>query len=122
MEVKLQIIIAVFTSVMASSGFWAYLNAVRDRKHRKKEKEEAKNSIENKMLLGLGHDRIIWLCMKYIDRGWITKDEFEDLNNYLYSPYKDMGGNGTAERLMNEVKKLPVKNMTYLQQARSKSQ
>ena len=61
------------------------------------------------MLLGLAHDRIIWLCEKYIDRGWISTEEFENLHDYLYIPYKEMGGNGSAERLMNIVKTLPIK-------------
>ena len=70
------------------------------------------------MILGLVHDRIIYLCQKYISRGWITKDEYEDLHDYLYVPYKDMGGNGTAEKLMKEVDRLPVRNLTYMQRIR----
>lgn len=71
------------------------------------------------MLLGLGHDRIVYLCMKYIDRGWISSDEYEDLIKYLYTPYVGLKGNGTAERLINEVKKLPIKKLTYVQQAKN---
>ena len=33
----------------------------------------------------------------------------DSLYNYLYLPYKELGGNGTAERMLNEVKKLPIK-------------
>lgn len=29
------------------------------------------------MLIGLAHDRIVYLGMSYIDRGWITQDEYE---------------------------------------------
>lgn len=61
------------------------------------------------MLKGLGHDRIIELGTKYIQRGNITRDEFENLNDYLYKPYQELGGNGTAEKIMEEVKKLPLK-------------
>ena len=109
----IQTVLAVFTSVMASSGLWAYLLGRREQKQKKIEKEEEKNSAKNKMILGLGHDRIVWLCLKYVERGWITKDEFEDLNEYLYKPYREMGGNGTAERLMAEVRELPVKRTGY---------
>ena len=28
---------------------------------------------------------------------------------YFYKPYKSLGGNGSAERIMEEVKKLPIK-------------
>jgi len=61
------------------------------------------------MLKGLGHDRITDLGTHYIQRGWITKDEFENLNDYLYKPYEELGGNGTAEKIMQEVRKLPLR-------------
>lgn len=61
------------------------------------------------MLKGLGHDRIIELGTKYIQNGSITRDEFENLNDYLYKPYQELGGNGMAEKIMQEVRKLPLK-------------
>lgn len=103
----LQMAVTVVCAVLASSGFWAYLQA-------KHEKKDAKT----KMILGLGHDRIIVLAMSYIERGWITQDEYEDLNKYLYNPYREMGGNGTAERLMAEITKLPIHHISYAQQAK----
>ena len=60
------------------------------------------------MLVGLAHDRIISLGMKYIDRGFITQDEYENLYEYLYKPYEKMGGNGSAKRIVQEVTKLPI--------------
>ena len=62
------------------------------------------------MLIGLGNDRIMALGEIYIHRGSITTDEYENLYNYLYIPYKKLGGNGSAERIMAEVKKLPLKS------------
>ena len=61
------------------------------------------------MLLGLGHDRIITLGREYIKQDWISKDDYENLHDYLFVPYKQMGGNGSAERIMKEVEKLPIK-------------
>lgn len=109
MPAWLQMVITIVCSVMASSGFWAYLMNRRDKKDAK-----------TRMILGLGHDRIITLAMNYIERGWITQDEYEDLNKYLYQPYREMGGNGTAERLMIEVKKLPIHHVSYAQQAKER--
>lgn len=103
----LQMAVTVVCAVLASSGFWAWMTA-------RREKKDAKT----KMLLGLGHDRIVSLSMRYIERGWITQDEYEDLNKYLYSPYREMGGNGTAERLMKEIGKLPIHHISYAQQAK----
>ena len=109
MPAWLQMVITIVCSVMASSGFWAYLMNRRDKKDAK-----------TRMILGLGHDRIITLAMNYIERGWITQDEYEDLNKYLYQPYREMGGNGTAERLMIDVKKLPIHHVSYAQQAKER--
>lgn len=63
------------------------------------------------MLIGLGYIKIVDSCLKYIDRGYITDEEYNSLYCYLYTPYRELGGNGTAERLMNEVKNLPIKHI-----------
>ena len=60
------------------------------------------------MLKGLGHDRICYLGACYIKQGFITKDDYENLHDYLYLPYKELGGNGTAEKIMKEVERLPL--------------
>lgn len=73
------------------------------------DKKKKKNSAEADMLLGLGHDRIIFLGTQYIKRKSITKDEYENLRDYLFKPYLELGGNGTAEKIMKEVDKLPLK-------------
>ena len=94
----LQIVITVVCSVLASSGFWAWMQS-----------RENKKNAETDMLKGLGHDRIMFLGMGYIDRGYITQDEYENLYQYLYRPYEKLGGNGSAKRVMQEVDKLPIK-------------
>lgn len=91
-------IVTIIGNILASTGLWTILSKMLEKK-----------SVESKMLLGLAHDRIIFIGMKYIERGWITKDEYENLHDYLYVPYKKMGGNGSAERVMLEVNKLPLK-------------
>lgn len=92
--------VTVFCSIAASSGFWAFVQSRRD-----------KNSAETKMLLGLAHDRILALGMVYLERGSISKEEYENLHDYLYKPYKDLGGNGVAKKIMDDVSKLPVKSI-----------
>ena len=93
----LPILVTVFTSILASSGLWALIS-----------KKTDKNCNETTMLLGLAHDRIIYLGVRYIERGWITADEYENLHDYLYKPYVALNGNGSAERIMGAVKKLPI--------------
>jgi hypothetical protein len=51
----------------------------------------------------------VYLGTQYIKRGYVTKDEFENLHDYLFVPYKKLGGNGTAEKVMDDVKRLPMK-------------
>jgi hypothetical protein len=83
---------------MASTGFWAWI----------KKKNESKD-LTTRMVLGLGHDRIIFLGMHYLERGsWITEDEYENLVDYLYKPYASLGGNGSAERVVTAVKQLKI--------------
>ena len=61
------------------------------------------------MLKGLAHDRIISLGMEYIRNGEITKDQYNNLYVYLYKPYKTLDGNGSAEKIMKEVERLPLR-------------
>ena len=67
-----------------------------------------KKDVRTQMLVGLGHDRIMYLGNSYIARGYITSEEYENLVDYLYKPYELMGGNGSAKRVIDEVKKLPL--------------
>ena len=93
-----ELALTIFGSVMANSGLWAFI-----------EKRNEHKDMGTRMILGLGHDKIVYLCKEYIQRGYITPGEYENLHDYLFIPYKKLGGNGTAEKLMNEVDKLPVK-------------
>ena len=93
-----QIVVPLAVAVLTSSGLWALVS-----------KRADKNDAERKMLVGLAHDRITHLGMAYLTRGYITQDEYENLNDYLYQPYEKMGGNGSAKRIMEEVRKLPIK-------------
>ena len=93
-----QIVVPLAVAVLTSSGLWALVS-----------KRADTNDAERKMLVGLAHDRITHLGMAYLTRGYITQDEYENLNDYLYQPYEKMGGNGSAKRIMEEVRKLPIK-------------
>lgn len=98
MPAWLQTVLTIIGAVLASSGFWAWI-----------QKRTDKKDVRTRMLVGLGHDRIMYLSMKYIERGYITHDEYENLYEYLYKPYEEMGGNGSAKRVMQEVNRLPIK-------------
>lgn len=101
MEPWIQTIVTVVCSVIASSGFWAYI-----------QKRSDKNDVKTAMLLGLAHDRIVYLGMEYIDRGYITQDEYENLVKYLYDPYKSLMDKDTTalDKIIQEVNRLPMHN------------
>ncbi len=107
MEIQpwLQALLTILGSVLASSGFWAFMQEHAKRK----EAENKHNSTETQMLIGLAHDRIVYLGMTYIEKKYITQDEYENLYEYLYKPYEKLGGNGSAKRVMMEVNKLPIR-------------
>ena len=101
MIMRTDLIIAVFTAVFASTGFWTLINTIYQNKAKSRTAERA-------ALVALLHDRIYELSQKYIDRGSVTVDEYDNLN-YLWEPYNDLGGNGTGKKLFEEVGKLDIK-------------
>lgn len=106
----LDILIAVVLSVFGSSGFWVYL-----------QKRQERRSANTRLLLGMAHDRIVYVGKTYIHRGSLTLDEYEDFMKYLYEPYAEFGGNGLAERIVEEVKRLPVVPSSRTPTRRSKN-
>lgn len=93
-----QLILAILTSILASSGLWAFLSSRFD-----------KRSAEREILIGIGHIEIVFFGMQYIDRGWITQDEYDTLCE-LYEPYVKLGGNGSGTKIMKEIEKLPIRD------------
>lgn len=96
MPIWLQIALTIFTSVLASSGLWAFLASKLER-----------DTAEKDILIGIGHIELVFFGMQYIERGWITQDEYETIKS-LYEPYKKLGGNGSGTKIMQEVEKLPI--------------
>lgn len=93
------LLITVLTTLIASSGFWAYMM----------HKDVVRNST-TQLIMGLTYDRITHLGMKYIERGYITKDEYKDFEQYFFDPYTKLGGNGMADRIMKELSALPFRS------------
>jgi len=98
------IIITALASVVASSGFWQWIISKRERANSKQDSTDALTSL----IMGLASIKGQELGFSYIRRGYITADELEDLQKYIYDPYRELGGNGVLERLMEEVLKLPL--------------
>lgn len=81
-----------------SGGFWVYLT-------RRQDKRDA----VDKLIMGLAHDKIVYLGMRYIEKGFVTKDEYDDLFKYFWEPYQALGGDGSAERIIRLVDMLPLR-------------
>jgi hypothetical protein len=96
-QVVLTSVSGIVASIIASGGFWAYL-------HRKGEAKSSTTTI----VMGLAYDKITSTGVEIVNRGVVTKDELEELNNFYWGPYKALGGNGVAEQIMNRVHELPI--------------
>lgn len=92
-----QVALTVLTSILASSGLWAFISSRVD-----------KNNSERELLIGIGHVELVFFGMQYIERGWITRDEYETMQG-LYKPYIKLGGNGSGTKIMKEIEELPIK-------------
>lgn len=88
----------MLVGIFGSTGFWMFVQS-----------RSNKKSIETQMLLAIAFIGVKMSCKFCIDRGYADTEEIEDIEKYLYEPYKAMGGNGTAELLMDKVKALPNK-------------
>ena len=85
--------------IFASTGFWAFIQRAFEKK-----------SSNTKATLGICYLGVKMSCKMILAKGWATTDEIEDLEKYLYEPYKELGGNGSAERLMEKVRQLPIRD------------
>lgn len=100
-------LLEIVLAVLGSSGLTSLITFFIQRNDRKKEMEDVGKSSRTKMLVGLGHDRLLTLTDSYIRRGAITLKEKRNLR-YLYEPYKELGGNGDCEIGYDACQKLPV--------------
>lgn len=106
-------VVTIILAVLASSGIWSVILAIINHRNKIKDEARAADSAERQMLLALAHDRIYYLCETIIKeeqaglRHGVTREEWENLD-ILYQGYHRLGGNGTCQRLYEEIKKLPI--------------
>lgn len=68
---------------------------------------EGQGELRRKASLASLHDRIYQIYETVLDRGAITFDELDNLEN-LWRPYEAQGGNGSGQRMYERVKALPM--------------
>ncbi|MFZ6624515.1 hypothetical protein ACOXU5_02355 [Vagococcus fluvialis] len=73
-----------------------------------KSREETESRFKNLEFANIAmlHDKIYKQCSDFLEQGWISVDDLENLD-YLWRGYEGLGGNGTGETLYNKVKDLP---------------
>ena len=86
----------IITTLLGGSGMWAWVKAKSDR-----------NNTSRSLLLEVSKNQLIALGRTYIDRGYITMDEYEEYEAE-YELYTSIGGNGLARRVFKQVDDLPI--------------
>lgn len=99
----IEMLITIIGSVFASSGLWTLIL------YKVKQKDTGVQ-----ITRGLAHYQIIAEGQKYIERGWITHEEYNDFMKYLGNPYLESGSNGLAKKMIDDVSDLPFKSISSI--------
>lgn len=86
----------VVTTLLGSSGIWMWAKTKTDR-----------NNSEDRLLLAVARSQLIEQGRKYLKRGYVTMDEYEEYEDN-YKLYSILGGNGLARRIFKQVDELPM--------------
>lgn len=70
--------------------------------------KEKKSGINQSLRL-LMKDRLRFLCVHYINQGWIYEDELEDIIAMHKCYHDDLNGNGFLDKLMEKVTSLEIR-------------
>jgi hypothetical protein len=86
----------IITTVLSGPGIWAWAKTRTQR-----------NASEDRLLLQVAKNQLVEQGRKYLKRGYITMDEYEEYETE-YQVYSDLGGNGLARRIFKQVDDLPI--------------
>lgn len=86
----------IITTLLGSSGIWMWAKTRSDR-----------NNSEDQLLLEVAKNQLTVLGRSYLERGYITMDEYEEYEAE-YKLYSALGGNGLAKRVFKQVDELPM--------------
>lgn len=86
----------VITTLLGSSGIWMWVKTRSDR-----------SNSEERLLLEIAKNQLTVLGRSYLERGYITMDEYEEYEAE-YKLYSALGGNGLAKRVFKQVDELPM--------------
>lgn len=86
----------LITTVLSGPGIWAWVKTRTQR-----------NYSEDKLLLQVAKNQLVSQGREYLKRGYITMDEYEEYESE-YQVYSNLGGNGLARRIFEQVDELPM--------------
>lgn len=106
---------ALFGGILAALSFavkriWGRVQAQQAAAEKLAQDKDAERIAIREAVLALLHDRLYSLARYYLDRGWVTIQDLDNLE-YLYTAYHALGGNGTGTELFERCKALPIKPM-----------
>lgn len=102
-----EIAVTIMVAIIGSGLF----NKVLDYIIKKREKNDDKYEAVQKANRLIMKDRLRFLCMHYIDQGWIYEDELEDIIAMHECYHNDLKGNGFLDKQMASVKQLEVRGI-----------
>lgn len=86
----------ILSALFGAPGMWAWVKTKTDG-----------NNNSAKLLLAVSRNQLIALGRTYLERGYITMDEYEEYESE-YHIYSALGGNGLARRIFEQVDDLPM--------------
>lgn len=93
MDILKDILLPVILAVIASGGFWAFL-----------EKCHGTKRAEHELLMGMARNMMMDQATKYLCRGdWITRTEYDNLVKYMYTPYAKAHGNHGMDKVISDI-------------------
>lgn len=86
----------IITTVLSCPGIWAWAKT-----------RTQHNNDAGKLLLQVSKNQLVTQGREYLNRGYITMDEYEEYESE-YAVYSALGGNGLARRIFKQVDDLPM--------------
>lgn len=86
----------LITTVLSGPGIWAWAKT-----------RTVRNKSEDRLLIQVAKNQLVSQGREYLKRGYITMDEYEEYEAE-YQEYSNLGGNGLARRIFEQVDDLPM--------------
>lgn len=98
-------VVTIIAALLGSGAFTAIVNIAFNLLKEKRDKDKGVSAGVRIIL----YDRIRWFGKKYLEAGYVTPDDLEDLMAMHRIYHDELHGNGYLDTLMDSVKRLPPK-------------